>query len=277
MQQFNANNISSIAAGLNHNLALDAGGEVIAWGDDVQSQATVPENLTGVTTIAAGAEHNVTIIDGVPLTITTQPVSSQIESGESATLTVDTNGTGIIYQWYEGQSGDTSLPIDGATESTYTTGSLTESKFYWVRVRTSTEIADSETAVVGPFATLMVPLLSGWTWVSFNVTPEDASVGAVLQGYAISDNDVIKTITGSATFFGGQWFPSSQDFELETGLLYKVFKQSAGDESFEVIGLPADPSASIELFSAWNWIGVNLQEPAEVDVIPRRRHHDRRR
>ena len=47
--------------------------------------------------------------------------------------------------------------------------------------------------------------------MSFNVTPEDASFGAVLQGYAISDNDEIKGQEGSATFFGGQWFPSSQD------------------------------------------------------------------
>ena len=232
-----------------------------------QGQATVPENLTGVTAIAAGAEHNVTIIDGVPLTITTQPVSSKIVLGESATLTVDSNGTGIIYQWYEGQSGDISLPIDGATESAYTTGSLTESKFYWVRVRTSTETADSITAVIITFATLNVPISNGWTWVSFNVTPENASIGAVLQGYALSDNDVIKTITGSATYFGGQWFPSSPEFEIETGLMYKILKQSAGDESFEVTGLPADPSASIELVSAWNWIGNNLQESAEVDVL----------
>jgi len=94
-----------------------------------------------------------------------------------------------------------------------------------------------------------------------------ASVGAVLQGYAISDNDVIKGQEGSATYFGGEWFASPTTFEIEIGLMYKIWIQSAGEESFEVIGLPADPSASIELFSAWNWIGVNLQEPAEVDVL----------
>ena len=49
--------------------------------------------------------------------------------------------------------------------------------------------------------------------------------------------------------------------------MYKIFKQSAGDESFEVTGQPADPSAYIELFSAWNWVGTNLQEPAEVNVL----------
>ena len=116
-------------------------------------------------------------------------------------------------------------------------------------------------------ATLSVPLFSGWNWVSFNITPDDASIGAVLQGYTLSDNDVIKTITGSATFFGGQWFLSSQTFEIKTGLLYKILKQSAGDESFEVTGQPADPSVSIDLVSGWNWIGHNLQEPAKVEVL----------
>ena len=49
--------------------------------------------------------------------------------------------------------------------------------------------------------------------------------------------------------------------------MYKILKQSAGDESFEVIGLPADPSATIDLVSGWNWIGTNLQEPANVEVL----------
>jgi len=116
-------------------------------------------------------------------------------------------------------------------------------------------------------ATLTVPLFSGWNWVSCNVTPEDASIGAVLQGYTLSDYDVIKGQEGSATYFGGQWFLSSPNFELETGLLYKILKQSAGDESFEVTGQPADPSATIDLVSGSNWIGVNLQESAEIEVL----------
>ncbi len=61
--QFNASSVVSIAAGFNHNLALDAEGNVVAWGDNTFSQATVPEALTGVENIAAGGRHNIALFE----------------------------------------------------------------------------------------------------------------------------------------------------------------------------------------------------------------------
>ena len=58
---FNASAVTSIAAGLNHNLALDADGEVIGWGLNDSGQAEIPEGLFNVSAITAGGRHNVVL------------------------------------------------------------------------------------------------------------------------------------------------------------------------------------------------------------------------
>ncbi len=79
-----------------------------------------------------------------PPTFVRQPVSNTaIDEEDSATLSVDATGDGLSYQWYFGQSGDTSQPIGGATSSSYNTGALTEDTTYWVRVTNAAGIKDS--------------------------------------------------------------------------------------------------------------------------------------
>ena len=53
----------------------------------------------------------------------------------------------MTYQWYEGQSGDTSIPI-GSNLSWYTTPALTETTSCWVRVTNAGGSDDSITAVI---------------------------------------------------------------------------------------------------------------------------------
>jgi formylglycine-generating enzyme required for sulfatase activity len=64
------------------------------------------------------------------------------------TFTVQSQGEGLTYQWYLGQSGDTSQPIQGATSQTYNTGALTEDTSYWVKVTNVAGSTNSETAAV---------------------------------------------------------------------------------------------------------------------------------
>ena len=72
-----------------------------------------------------------------PPAIATQPVSQAIVNGQAATLTVAATGTPpLAYQWYQGLTGDTSMPIAGATGSSYTTPALTTTTNYWVLVST---------------------------------------------------------------------------------------------------------------------------------------------
>jgi hypothetical protein len=81
--------------------------------------------------------------------ITDEPADTTITAGESAVLTVAAGGTApLAFQWYEGECGDVSRPLAGATEASFTTSPLTLSERYWVRVSNRTSFADSRTALV---------------------------------------------------------------------------------------------------------------------------------
>ena len=81
------------------------------------------------------------------ISIIEQPVEQTILSGERATLTVKTGGTEpFSYQWYEGKSGDVSIPRINA--KIFTTPPLTETVHYWVRVTNSTGTIDSQTVTI---------------------------------------------------------------------------------------------------------------------------------
>jgi len=54
-------NVIAIAAGEHHGLALKNDGTVIGWGYNVQGQTNVPAGLTNVTAIAAGANHSLAL------------------------------------------------------------------------------------------------------------------------------------------------------------------------------------------------------------------------
>ncbi|MBZ5588758.1 MAG: hypothetical protein LAO05_09345 [Acidobacteriia bacterium] len=80
--------------------------------------------------------------------ITTQPQSQTVQSGQTAVLSVSAAGDGpLSYQWYQGTSGDTSHPV-GNNASSFTTPALTTTTSYWVRVSNTCGSADSATATV---------------------------------------------------------------------------------------------------------------------------------
>jgi predicted extracellular nuclease len=82
--------------------------------------------------------------------IGTQPQSATINAGDTTTLSVVASGSEpLSYQWYTGNSGDTTNPISGATGSSYTTPALPVGSFtYWVRVSNSAGSVDSATATI---------------------------------------------------------------------------------------------------------------------------------
>lgn len=80
--------------------------------------------------------------------ITEQPAGVAVCEGAEAELTVTVFGLApIAYQWYEGESGDTSTPLEGETTDTLqvTPDATTP---YWVRVTNPCGYADSDTALV---------------------------------------------------------------------------------------------------------------------------------
>jgi hypothetical protein len=92
--------------------------------------------------------YTATIWMNVPPQITVQPTNQTVAQGKSAILTVTASGTPpLTYQWYAGDSGDTSNPINGATQSAFTTSLLYSTHHYWVRV-SNVESADSEAVTI---------------------------------------------------------------------------------------------------------------------------------
>ena len=81
-------------------------------------------------------------------TITTQPVSQEVQSGTVIALSVVASGDDLTYQWYTGNSGDTANPVAGATSGTLTTGALTVSTNFWVQIINAGGSADSDTASI---------------------------------------------------------------------------------------------------------------------------------
>src|SRR5207248_8518127 len=84
--------------------------------------------------------------------ITTQPTSPPpILAGQQATPPLNVTASGNptpTFQWYTGNSGNTTNPISGATTSSYPTPPLASTTSYWVRATNSAGTADSNTATV---------------------------------------------------------------------------------------------------------------------------------
>lgn len=80
--------------------------------------------------------------------ITLNPLSQSIQPNGTATLTVGYTGTPGGLQWYEGQAGDTSKPVNGANGQSFTAGPLTSSTTFWVRVTNNCGSANSTAATI---------------------------------------------------------------------------------------------------------------------------------
>jgi YVTN family beta-propeller protein len=102
-----------------------------------------------VSNIAGSIPSNTATITVTQPFITSQPANQTIAFQQTATLSITATGVSpLSYQWYQGQSGDTSMPIVGATSSSFTTPSLTLTTDYWVLVRNSSAAVNSSTATV---------------------------------------------------------------------------------------------------------------------------------
>ena len=135
------------------------------WGDStpattggaIQSHTYAATNtynivLTVTDTIGQTGSTNRSGIACAPLAINAQPQPATVVPGGSATLSVSASGGGTLtYQWYRGNSGDTSSPVIGATGATLNTGALSVSTRFWVRVTRNcngSSSIDSQSALV---------------------------------------------------------------------------------------------------------------------------------
>jgi hypothetical protein len=107
----------------------------------------------------------VNIASGSPL-IVNQPQNQNLRVGEATTFTVVTAGASpLYYQWLQGQSGDTSGLIAGATNASYLAVNVTTNTMLWVNVKNAYGTTDSDTALVTMFpanaARLKLQMIAG--------------------------------------------------------------------------------------------------------------------
>lgn len=104
-------------------------------------------------TDGVASSSTVTVAIGSAPAITTHPVDLDILAGSTPNLTVIATGNpALSYQWYRGESGDTSRPVAGATGSSYTPPTDgAQAVRYWVRVSNTLGAADSRAVIVTPW------------------------------------------------------------------------------------------------------------------------------
>jgi M6 family metalloprotease-like protein len=111
---------------------------------DAGSYDVVVGNASGTTTSSAAT---LTVL--VPATIVTQPSGATIPWGQTVTLTAAGAGSApLVYQWYQGTSPNTAVPMSGANAASFTTSALNATTSYWVRVSNAAGSANSATATV---------------------------------------------------------------------------------------------------------------------------------
>ena len=103
----------------------------------------------------------------VPVIITAHPVNTLAAAGATSTLSVTASGRELTYQWYQGASGETGLPIPGGTGAILTTPPLTTTTSFWVRVTSIHGSVDSQSAVVSIVADLIAAAVNKECNLSF--------------------------------------------------------------------------------------------------------------
>jgi YD repeat-containing protein len=100
---------------------------------------------TGCATNADSAAATLTVCTAATVTTPTKTTNHTI--GSTGTLTVTAGGTSPTFQWYKGQSGDTSQPISGATSASYSF-TLQTSQYFWVRATSACNNASADSTAV---------------------------------------------------------------------------------------------------------------------------------
>jgi alpha-tubulin suppressor-like RCC1 family protein len=106
------------------------------------------------TSVTADLVVTAQYVAATPPAFSKAPDSTQVPWQNSAALAVVATANGpLAYQWYCGESGDTSAPVAGATGPLLVTQALSSSSRFWVRVTNAGLYTDSPSAVV----TISVP------------------------------------------------------------------------------------------------------------------------
>ena len=109
---------------------------------------------------------------------------------------------------------------------------------------------------------LVIDLIAGWNWISFNVDVEDASVGALLSDLGDAAAFINSQSSGTSQNYGDYgWYGGLA--ELSSSEMYLLNMTSPA--TLTITGAPIDVSTRpIDLITGWNWLGYLPQNPGDV-------------
>jgi hypothetical protein len=171
-------NVTAIAAGGLHSLALKSDGTVVGWGDDSYGQVTPPAGLSNVTAIAAGFGHSLalqcTATNNPPVVTITGPASGSVFSvgapvNFTGTFTDDAGDTHTGVWMFDGLTQAATIvepsgATPGSANAVYT---FTQAGVYTVKLTVTDQGTLSGTATtVGEFDALVVVYDPSAGWVT---------------------------------------------------------------------------------------------------------------
>ena len=126
--------VTAIAAGGDHSLALRSDGRVVAWGWNEYGQVRVPKGLTNVVAIAAGWEHSLALrgdgtvvawgADGDGQSSVPEGLSGVIAIAAGGSHSLALRGDGTVAAWGDNESGQSSVPYGLSDVTAIAAGNL---------------------------------------------------------------------------------------------------------------------------------------------------------
>lgn len=133
---------------LTQNITVDVLGDT-GFEPDETLVITLSNLVQTTGTTAIGNASGTGTITNDDVAITTQPDSTTLTSGKPTTLVVAAGGNPTpTIQWYQGNSGNISNPVPGATSPVFLTPALSVNTSYWARATSGAKTVDSATATV---------------------------------------------------------------------------------------------------------------------------------
>ncbi|MEA2162121.1 MAG: hypothetical protein QOK37_248 [Thermoanaerobaculia bacterium] len=125
------NTASPIGGATGPSVTVTPGSNASYWARAISSCGRTTDSATATVTLCS------------PPVITAQPMASTVGGGgATASMWVSATGSNLTYQWYIGNSGDTSNPISGATASNSSMW-ISATQKVWVRITGSCGAVDS--------------------------------------------------------------------------------------------------------------------------------------
>ncbi|MCW1926478.1 S8 family serine peptidase [Luteolibacter arcticus] len=154
-----AKGIVAIAAGNSHSIAIKGDRTIIAWGYNAYNEGEIPKYPINADAIYAGTSNVMALVATDPPAFDFQAMPVTVATGQRANLVARVTSA-THWQWYEGNTGDTTRPVPGAVWPWLVTPPLTEGQTYWLQAWNSMASSSSQPAVVSVMPGADMPTIS---------------------------------------------------------------------------------------------------------------------